>query len=267
MSHHNPYQWWNESPYSTLQQPQPGANFSRSFHSPAAENNASQFTTLHPASQEYKTPNTRASADDTIHVQKRPTISPFLVQWTTELVALLVSVGLFAAVVGVLVSIDETPLSRWQMPWSIQPTTLIAILVNLCRLFLLAVVAEALSQLKWIYFEGQPRALEDIEHFDSASRGAFGAILFIGKLRWRAVVGCVGALVMILALAMEPFAQQSLSFYNKSHTTDQGNAFIPRASDFDLDTTYQVSPYSGTLNQMGGLSRYCSVASLGGRQR
>ena len=133
---------------------------------------------------------------------KDVTTGAFLLLWWKELAAIVTSVAFLAAVFGVLLSIHDTKLENWSMPFDMQPTTLIALLTTLSRVFLLAVVAEAISQLKWVYFEKRPHKLEDIETFDSASRSAFGAAMFLGKIRWRAVAASLGAVITILVLAM-----------------------------------------------------------------
>ena len=186
--------------------------------------------------------------------QKSDTLTQFLLRWSAEIAAIVISVAFIAAVYVVLLMIHDTSLSKWAMPGGVQPTTVIAALITMSKLFLLAVVAEAVSQLKWTYFETRPHALHDIEHFDSASRGAFGATMFLFRIRWRAVAASIGAIVTILALAMEPFAQQSVSFYSKTLPTDKtfkSHASIPRSTDYDLNTVYTQSPYSGGTNTMG----------------
>ena len=152
-----------------------------------------------------------------------------------------------------LYRIQDTSLANWSAPWSIQPTTLISTLITFSKLFLLAAVAEAVSQLKWVYFEKRARTLNDIEKFDSASRGAFGAIAFLFSVRWRALLACGGALIVILAIAMEPFTQQTLFFYNKEVVAGEGAAAvpsIPHANNYDYDTAVEESPYAGQMNTM-----------------
>ncbi|KAK3714329.1 hypothetical protein LTR37_007915 [Vermiconidia calcicola] len=168
--------------------------------------------------------------------QQKVKTSRWLAFWWTDLTAAITSVGLLLAVVIVLLSVDDTPLTDWSMPFGMQPTTLVATLMTLCKLFLLEVVAEGISQLKWVYFEQRPHKLEDLEQFDSASRGVLGSLQFLFVIRWQALTGVLGAIITILAVAMGPFAQQSLSFYTKALDTGNSTASVPRAIAYDLNT-------------------------------
>lgn len=189
-----------------------------------------------------------------------PGMGAFLLEWWQELAAILLSAAFLIAALLVLFKIHDTPLEAWTAPWSVQPATLIATLIAFCKLFLLVAVAEAISQLKWVHFESKTHHLDDLEHFDSASRGVFGAICFVFLVRWRAVLACVGALLVVLAIGMEPFAQQTLSFYNKAVIADGSVASVPRATSYDLDTLPEYSPYVGTLNSQSQNSFHRSVS-------
>ena len=83
-------------------------------------------------------------------------------EWWPQLIAIQASVLLLVDIVIVLVSIDNIPLSEWHFLWGVNPTTVIAILVSICKAFLIAVVAETISQLKWVYYERKARCLEDL---------------------------------------------------------------------------------------------------------
>lgn len=135
-------------------------------------------------------------------VSKQPTTANFLSQWWKELFAIFASVAFLIAVFAVLLNIDNTRLANWSMPFDMQPTALIAVLTTLSRVFLLAMIAEAIGQLKWKYFQQRPQRLDAIETFDSASRGALGSIAFLGKSPWKALLASLGAMMTILVLAM-----------------------------------------------------------------
>lgn len=133
---------------------------------------------------------------------QRNTLAECFWLWWKEIGAISVSICFLGAVIGVLLGVNNTALSKWSMPFGMQPTTLIALLITLSKVFLLVVLAEALSQLKWVYFQRRPQSLRDFEHFDSASRGVFGSALFVYHVRWRAVAACIGAALTVLAIAM-----------------------------------------------------------------
>ncbi|KAL8846811.1 MAG: hypothetical protein Q9221_008119 [Calogaya cf. arnoldii] len=60
--------------------------------------------------------------------------------------------------------------------------------------------AEAISQSKWIWFYRQPQRLSDVELYDQASRGPWGALAMD--------LSSLAAIIIIYSLAIDPFAQQ-----------------------------------------------------------
>jgi len=82
-------------------------------------------------------------------------------------------------------------------------------------------VAGCISQLKWLYFKHSTHSLHDIQTFDDASRGPLGAMELLTRLSLKEVLTrrSAGAgwafwasILTILALPLDPFAQQILSF-------------------------------------------------------
>ncbi|KAH7047358.1 hypothetical protein B0J12DRAFT_741284 [Macrophomina phaseolina] len=130
--------------------------------------------------------------------------------WVGETIAALLSLGCLAVVIWILVDIgsDGTRLSDWTL--AVQPSTLVSVFINASRFLILFVVAECVGQFRWLCFQRGARPLDELELFDSASRGAVGSAFFVLKMRAKALLASVGALVIIFALAMDPFAQQVL---------------------------------------------------------
>ncbi|EME78728.1 uncharacterized protein MYCFIDRAFT_22229, partial [Pseudocercospora fijiensis CIRAD86] len=155
--------------------------------------------------------------------------------WWPELLSAFLSVGTLIAVAAVLHSIDGEPLEKWDLPWQMKPNTVISTLITLVRLWMLLVVAECIGQLKWVYFEQKPHRLIDFETFDSASRGPWGAALLLVRIRWRAIAASLGAILTILALAVDPFAQQVLSYvqHNSVSPSEQASLFTARSYDYN----------------------------------
>ena len=120
------------------------------------------------------------------------------------------SVLLLIATIATLHAIDGTPQDDWHMPWQIKPAAVVSTLTTICQMSLTPVITEGISQLKWVYFEQRAQKLSDFETFDEASRGPCGAICLIWRLKWRASVASIGAILVLLALAMNPMAQQIL---------------------------------------------------------
>ncbi len=104
---------------------------------------------------------------------------------------------------------SNKPLSHWKIP--IAPNSLIAIFSTIAKSALIYPISECIGQLKWHYFE-KSRMLQDIEEFDRATRGPWGAATFITRQCRYASFTTLGALIIILMLAFEPFTQQVISF-------------------------------------------------------
>ncbi len=103
--------------------------------------------------------------------------------------------------------------------------------------------AEALSQLKWLWYRQQHR-LSDIEVFDKASRGAYGSLKLLWGLGPRHTLAWTGAIVTILMVLIGPFAQQLLLYYDCHWPLDGTEASVALSSfyeDFGSDApTYHI---------------------------
>jgi hypothetical protein len=124
--------------------------------------------------------------------------------WWLETASGLAALCFVAAIVGILVYVDRKPLKEFQM---VRPNTLVATFSNFFKALLMFPLAECMGQLKWIYFE-KTRPLSQIKRFDDASRGPMGATLMLWDVKGRALLASLGALVTVLLLAFEPFAQR-----------------------------------------------------------
>ncbi|KXT07967.1 hypothetical protein AC579_8598 [Pseudocercospora musae] len=199
-----------------------------------------------------KRPTVRERSDSDTSERRSPhkTESPAqrLLAWWPELLSAFLSVGTLIAVAAVLYSIDGEPLEKWNLPWQIKPNTLISTLITLVRLWMLLVIAECIGQLKWVYFEQKPHHLADFETFDSASRGPWGAALLLVRIRWRAVAASLGAILTILALAVDPFAQQVLSYVQHNSVSPSGQASLFTARSYDYNTQDSLNPSHRTKN-------------------
>ncbi|PVH74870.1 hypothetical protein DL98DRAFT_351841, partial [Cadophora sp. DSE1049] len=78
--------------------------------------------------------------------------------------------NLFAMIIALAVR-QERSIPSW--PYSISINSLISVFTALLKTAMMVVVAAAISQLKWHWFN-EPHALADIEDFDGATRGPWG---------------------------------------------------------------------------------------------
>jgi hypothetical protein len=158
--------------------------------------------------------------------------------WWPELTGAILSLLSLSAIVIFLLQIQGSKLDDWHMVWHIQPSTILSILVTLCRITLAFFIAEGIGQLKWVFFEQRPHQLSDFEVFDKATRGAWGASCFVWKLNRRALVASFGAVLAVLVLAMDPFSQQVLYYAPQTSNITNTVATTPSTRIYDSGALY-----------------------------
>lgn len=139
--------------------------------------------------------------------------------WTLELLSLVFAIASTVAICVILWLWDGRPLRDWPLP--IQPNSLVSVFSTLAKTALMLPVGSVISQMKWIWFE-EPRTLNDLQTFESASRGPWGSLRLIWDTRGKAWITKAACVVTVAALAFEPTAQQVLSF--ETRDTLSGNA-------------------------------------------
>jgi hypothetical protein len=147
--------------------------------------------------------------------------------WLWELIASVFSVACMAAVIGVLLYEQGKPLDQWEqgLGRNIPPTAVVSVLGTMGKTSCIVAVAEIISQLKWVHFKTKSQKLIDLQLFDDASRGPWGAfMLVVTKNKTTLLAGCA-SLIMIAALLMEPFIQLVFSF--PSRLTTVTGALVP----------------------------------------
>ncbi|KAI5461888.1 hypothetical protein BGZ63DRAFT_454547 [Mariannaea sp. PMI_226] len=115
---------------------------------------------------------------------------------------------------------DEKPLSSWSFPISIN--AIIATLTTACTSAIMHNVSAFISQLKWLHFKICPRQLYNLDRFDEASRGPYGSVIFIFRVRWN--LATVGALITIFRLAFGPLVQQVVNLQPRDIVAFDSNA-------------------------------------------
>ena len=131
--------------------------------------------------------------------------------WLWELLAVLLSAALTIALCAILDHYNGQPVPVFGsvLNSGITLGTIVALLTTLSVAASLVAVQECLSQLKWLWYAGRSRPLADLETYDRASRGTFGSLQLLWKLRLRFLPN-LGALLVIIHLAIVPLAQQSV---------------------------------------------------------
>ena len=104
-------------------------------------------------------------------------------------------VGSALALMGIIVfanHYDNGPTPSWSMTvtkfdknFTVTMNSILSLLSTIAKICVLIPVTKGLGQLKWIWFAKRERSLEDIETFESASRGLTGSALLMWKLKFR----------------------------------------------------------------------------------
>ncbi|KAM7192641.1 Protein of unknown function (DUF3176) domain containing protein [Rhypophila sp. PSN 637] len=130
--------------------------------------------------------------------------------------------GMFGAVVGTIHPYQGKPLPNW--PYHLQINTVVSIYFTVIKACMLFILAEGLGQLKWGWFSsGQTRPLYHLAAYDNATRGPWGSLNLLWKLRCRTFLPSIAALAIVLATIVDPFGQQIIRFYPCAVPATQAN--------------------------------------------
>lgn len=114
--------------------------------------------------------------------EPRSTLSRYLSDWwLMEVLSWVICALSIIAIVIILRVYDQKRLPQW--PLSITINTAISVFATISQMAMLEPVTESISQLKWIWFTKRVQPLSDFDAFDQASRGPWGSLLLIAKLR------------------------------------------------------------------------------------
>ncbi len=150
--------------------------------------------------------------------------------WWMEISACFLFSMALVAITATLHPLQGEPLPKW--PYQISVNTLISIYVVVLKGTVLLVTAEGLGQLKWRWLQNN-RPLEDLVKYDQATRGPLGALNLLWRLRLRHPLSSAGALISFVILAVDPFTQQIIHYYDCSVPMNGLQATIPRANFYN----------------------------------
>lgn len=170
----------------------------------------------------------------------------FWQNWWAEMIFLILMFGSFAAIIAVIAPYQHRRLPSW--PYSITINALIAIFTVILRGSILFIAAKTLSQQKWIWFGShRARPLIDMSRFDNASRGPWGSFLLVGTLYGRSTLATLGAAIIILTIAIDPFAQQVVHYYSCNLPSTSTNATMPRTGLFQETGSTRLRVNANTI--------------------
>lgn len=186
--------------------------------------------------------------------------------WWSELSCTIISAASFVAMLVVLHAYADQPMSHWK--FTISLNSVIAILAAVFKASLAVPLSEGLSHLKWVWYTtNKERPLSDIEVFDNASRDPLGSLrLVFTKLlaKERPLLAILGASAVVIAIALDPFAQATVGHFSCDRIGINGGAhpvaLVPRSNVYDpeiatirggsvlLDVDTQLAIYKGLLD-------------------
>lgn len=169
-----------------------------------------------------------------------------LLNWWRELAGCLLSIIAFVGMCITLAMYQRKPSPNWPVWLSLN--TIVSIYSLVVKAGIVYVIGEGLGQLKWSWLS-KDRFLIDLVRFDEASRGPSGALRLLWRLRTHHFTASCGALLAVLALAVDPIAQQMLRYYDCSVTLSTEQASVPRTNFFyDIDGMHIGAGLSSVSN-------------------
>ncbi|KAK1831998.1 carboxylic ester hydrolase [Podospora conica] len=172
----------------------------------------------------------RSSPSSMLHTVTSSVVSR-LAAWKLEIAGLVLALAAMAALVAVVMRFEGRPLAAWPSS-AITLNAVVAVLVTVATGGMSVALASGMGQMKWVRFKQGRAPLSDLECFDEASRGAWGGLGLLFRMRG-GVTGSFGAMIMILAVFMSPFAQQIVVYRFRTAMVD-GGAVSWRALGYDL---------------------------------
>ncbi|RMJ17171.1 hypothetical protein CDV36_003159 [Fusarium kuroshium] len=183
-------------------------------------------------------------------------------QWVFEIASITLASAAVAAMVILLINFDGERVFDGPM---VTLNAIISTLSTTSRVCLLAMLASSISQWNWLLFSTNPRRLVDFEYFSAASRGPLGSLKVL--LDFRILGGVVvraGALVTILTIALDPFAQQLVQLKQtiKTETSSVDQASIAKANNYSLGKISWIRPFSTDDDVGDSSSTYDTLGSV-----
>lgn len=213
--------------------------------------------------------------------------------WLWELFGWLLSLLALAALIAVLAIHDKKPSPRLQH--GITLNAIISVCAIVAQTTMLIPIAQGISQLKWQWFHNR-HTLNTMQLFDDASRGPWGALRLLVSTRALLVyqrstmfnlindrpksltlsprnLQSLGAVIAILALAIEPFIQQVVSY--PLQRVRRGNASINSVRSYnitgeetnwgpptyDIDLPMKAAIHQGIFPESNQMAFACSTGN------
>ena len=162
--------------------------------------------------------------------------------WWLEVLACALASFAFLSIIITLAVHQGRPLPQW--PHHISVNALISVFVVIMKASMLYIIAEGMSQLKWMWYR-EPRLLANLARFENASQGPGAAISFLWSLPNRPAIGSIGAVIVAMAILIDPFVQQLVNYADCDKQSIHSRANVVRANVFG--STDAENAFDGTL--------------------
>ncbi|KAF4453123.1 hypothetical protein F53441_4120 [Fusarium austroafricanum] len=160
--------------------------------------------------------------------------NPVLRQWNFEILVAATAIGVLVALSIVLFNFDAKPIFDGPV---LTLNAIVSTLSTTNRVCLLTILASTISQWNWLLFSDTPRRLLDFEYVSAASRGPLGSLKVLLNSRiFGGVILRIGALVTVLTIALDPFAQQLVQLKNEMKAAEPGSGVQASISKVDYYT-------------------------------
>ncbi|KAK4211860.1 hypothetical protein QBC37DRAFT_319312 [Rhypophila decipiens] len=172
--------------------------------------------------------------------------------WYPEMICCGISAICLYAIVEILLVYDENSFPVYPLGGTLN--SLVALLSSICSMSCTFIVAEGVSQMKWNHY-ARDNPLADLQAFDNASRGIFGAaklIFIVPSLRSFPLFLMVVS-VMIAGLLSPSITQSAISsglMSSNNASLDASGHLLERPEPFELTTAVQhglATPYYKTV--------------------
>lgn len=197
------------------------------------------------ATPESPTGNKSVASRDHVQVEQKKPLHPGTWRW--EILNAIFSILCVVVIFIILSRIDGRLLSSWTAP--ISPNAVISVLSTASKASMIMAVAESLSQFKWLHYE-KSQSVEHLQIFDNASRGPWGSFVFFWYARRVSLFAYIGCVVMVAAIALDPFAQQIISYNSRATVVTGVQSLVTRSQEYDnggkgLTNVYMNMPSLG----------------------
>lgn len=166
--------------------------------------------------------------------------------WSIEIACIILSAAVLVSIAIFLLEIRGRLLTSWKI--IIKPNTVLSILSTVFKAMVLVAVASSIGQLKWIYLSKKSFGLDQLQIFDDATRGPWGALVFFWKARrYGTVIAYAGCIITIAAIALDPFSQELLSFDPAPTQVNGVSSSVPRSQIYDV--FQETDPVNGAYGK------------------